>query len=296
MLDKTQEEKSQKKTGLLNGFFGNKKKTKKLNSGSKIIKKLEAPKQIGQENLQINKQLKASVQSDVSNKFSELENNISKINEIGIGESEFQPKKDVEQKGKKQEKIIGEENFNQKKESRNSIEQDYQRDVKYSYQESEYIKESPEKVLIKWRGPDYEIYPKSKRWYTIAGFILAGLVAYAVFKDSPLTAIVFILIGIVGYMYLERDPQLTDFAVSYDGIIVGNEVYDWDDIVSFWIFYDPPHTRVISLHMKGKLMPYIHIPLHQIDPVEVREKMMEFIPEIKQEQGMVDILERLLHM
>lgn len=272
MLDEAQQKKSQK-VGMLNGLFGGKKRVKKLETHIEPLKKIEAPEKI--------------------KKLPEPEDAIQKTEKPGIGQSEFQSKKEIQQEGENQEKAIGEENFSQKK---GSIEQDYQRDVKYSYQKSDYIEESPEKILIKWQGPDHEIYPKSKRWYTIAGFILAGLVTYAVLTNSPLTAIVFILIGIVGYMYLERDPQLTDFAVSYDGVVIGNDVYEFDDISSFWIFYDPPHTRVISLHMNGKLMPYIHIPLHQVDPVDVREKMMEFIPEIKQEQGMVDILERLLHM
>ncbi len=282
MLDEAQQKKSQK-VGMFNGLFGNKKKIKKLETHVEPLKKIEAPKKI--------------------KKLLEPEDSFQLSEDPGIGQSDFQSKKEVQQEeqlqeqeqtqDQNQEEAIGEKNFNQTK---GTIEQDYQRDVEYPYQKSDYIEESPEKILIKWQGPDHESYPKSKRWYTIAGFVLASLVTYAVLTNSPLTAIVFILIGIVGYMYLERDPQLTDFAVSYDGVVIGNEVYEWDDMVSFWIFYDPPHTRVISLHMKGKLMPYIHIPLHQIDPVDVREKMMEFVPEIKQEQGMVDVLERLLHM
>lgn len=270
MLDENQQPQklSKKKQSLFNSLFGGGKSVKKLEANMQATKKLEAPEKI--------------------KKLPKPGKVIEKIESSGIGHSDFQSKKE-----ERQERIIGEEDFDKKTET---IEPDYQNDIEYAYRESEYIKNFPEKVLIKWQGPDYEIYPKSKRWYMIAGLILAAIVVYAVLTNSPLTAIVFILIGIVGYMYLEQDPQLTDFAVSYDGIVVGNEVYEWDDIVSFWIFYDPPHTRVISLHMKGKLMPYIHIPLHQIDPVEVREKMMEFIPEIKQEQGMVDVLERLLHM
>lgn len=276
MLDENQQNKKkddQKRLSFFLGLFGNLKKTQRVEKNSLVIKKLEAPKKI--------------------EKLPKPEEIIEKNYSSGIGESNFQSKKNKENLNKKDEKSGNRENFQEEKES---IKSNYQTDFEYKYQESEYVKNFPERILVKWQGPDYEIYPKSKRWYAVAGLILATIVVYAVLTNSPLTAIVFILIGIVGYMYLEQDPQLTDFGVSYDGIVVGNEVYEWDDLISFWIFYDPPHTRVISLHMKGKLMPYIHIPLHQVDPVEVREKMMEFIPEIKQEQGMIDVLERLLHM
>lgn len=276
MLDENQQNKKkddQKRWSFFWSLFGDLKKTQRVEKNSLFIKKLEAPKKI--------------------EKLPKPEEIIEENYSSGIGESNFQSKKNKENLNKKDEKNDNRENFQEEKES---IKSNYQTDFEYKYQESEYVKNFPERILVKWQGPDYEIYPKSKRWYAVAGLILATIVVYAVLTNSPLTAIVFILIGIVGYMYLEQDPQLTDFGVSYDGIVVGNEVYEWDDLISFWIFYDPPHTRVISLHMKGKLMPYIHIPLHQVDPVEVREKMMEFIPEIKQEQGMIDVLERLLHM
>jgi len=173
---------------------------------------------------------------------------------------------------------------------------DYQETIEYTKKYSQYIKDNPEDVLVHWRGPDFEHYPRSKKWYTGISIIVALIVFYAVWTDSIIMAIVFSLIWLVGYLQLSRPQTVIDFAVTYDGILVGDEIYDFDDIKSFWIFYEPPHTRIISLYMKGYLRPYLHIPLHQIDPVIVHEKLVEFIPEEKQEQNFVDVLERLLHM
>ncbi len=173
---------------------------------------------------------------------------------------------------------------------------EYQETVEYVKKYSQYLKKNSEDVLVHWRGPDFEHYPRSKKWYTGVSIIVALIVFYAVWTDSIMMAIVFTLIWLVGYLQLSRPQMVIDFAVTYDGILVGDEMYDFDDIKSFWIFYEPPHTRIISLHMKGYLRPYLHIPLHQVDPVIVHEKLLEFIPEEKQEQNFVDILERLLHM
>jgi len=173
---------------------------------------------------------------------------------------------------------------------------EYQETVEYVKRYSQYLKKNPEDVLVHWRGPDFEHYPRSKKWYTGVSIIVALIVFYAVWTDSIMMAIVFTLIWLVGYLQLSRPQTVIDFAVTYDGILVGDEMYDFDEIKSFWIFYEPPHTRIISLHMKGYLRPYLHIPLHQVDPVIVHEKLVEFIPEEKQEQNFVDVLERLLHM
>jgi hypothetical protein len=107
-------------------------------------------------------------------------------------------------------------------------------------------------------------------------------------------AITFVLIGVVGYIFLNRDPQIIDFAVTSDGIIAGKEMYEFDAIKSFWIFYEPHDIKVISLHTKSVLMPYVHIPIHDEDPVEIRRVLLEYISEVKQDPSLVDTLERLI--
>lgn len=173
---------------------------------------------------------------------------------------------------------------------------DYQETYEYEREYSQYLEQNKENVVVHWRGPEFEHYPKDKKWYTTALIILALIILYAVFKGSVIMALVFFLIGVVGYLILSRPQKVIDFGVTYDGILVGDEIYDFDEIKSFWIFYEPPHTRVISLHMRGHLRPYLHIPLHQVDPVIVHKALTDFIPEEKQEQNMIDILERLLRM
>ncbi|PID52571.1 MAG: hypothetical protein CR972_01285 [Candidatus Moraniibacteriota bacterium] len=173
---------------------------------------------------------------------------------------------------------------------------DYQEHYEYEKEYSQYLQQSRENIIVNWRGPEFEHYPRSKQWYTGALIILSLIVLYAVIKGGILMAIVFALIGLVGYLILSQPQKVIDFAVTYDGILVGDEIYDFDDIQSFWIFYEPPHTRVISLHMKGYFRPYLHIPLHQVDPVDVYRALVEFIPEEKQEQNIVDIMERLFRM
>lgn len=149
-------------------------------------------------------------------------------------------------------------------------------------------------ALLRWRAPEYEKYEKGERWYLYVALVLLAIIAYAVYTDSPIMAITFVLIGVVGYIFLNREPQTIDFAVTQDGIIAGREMYDFDNIKSFWIFYEPHDIKVISLHTKSTLMPFVHIPIHDEDPVEIRRVLLEYIPEVKQDPSLVDTFERLL--
>jgi hypothetical protein len=150
------------------------------------------------------------------------------------------------------------------------------------------------KALLHWRAPEYEKYEKSRQWYLYVSLILLAVIAYAVYTDSPVMAITFILIGVVGYIFINRAPQVIDFAVTQEGIIIGREIYDFENIKSFWIFYEPHDIKVVSLHIRNKLMPYIHIPIHEENPIEIRRLLLKYIPEEKQDPSLMDILERLI--
>jgi len=158
------------------------------------------------------------------------------------------------------------------------------------------IDEYSEDVLAHWQGPEYETYSRDRRWYLIAASIFIAIIVYALITDSPIMAITFILIGIVGYIHLQKKPRVLDFTISRDGVFAGNEIYEFDQIKSFWIFYEPPHTRILSLHTKGSLAPYVHIPIHQENPSKIRKALLKSIPEKKQSFTIIDTLERLLHI
>ncbi|PJA87043.1 MAG: hypothetical protein CO141_01530, partial [Candidatus Moranbacteria bacterium CG_4_9_14_3_um_filter_42_9] len=98
----------------------------------------------------------------------------------------------------------------------------------------------------------------------------------------------------VGYIYLNKKPRILDFAITNTGVIADKEIYQFENINSFWIFYAPPQEKLLSLHTKSYLMPFVHIPIGNENPVKIREMLLKYIPEIKQKPSFADMLERLL--
>lgn len=199
------------------------------------------------------------------------------------------------------------ENPNQKEKSRKSKELDefLQRKSSEKKAGEEELLESPHDMLIAqnsknvlyhWRGPEFEVYEKDNKWYLVMAAILLAIISWALYTNSPVMAITFILIGVVGYIYVEKEPRILDFIINDDGVMAGREIYEFDNLESFWIFYEPPHTKILSLKSRGILLPYVHIPLHDEDPLRVREILLDFIPERKQEEGLTEVLERLIRL
>ncbi|MFA5961129.1 MAG: hypothetical protein WC848_00385 [Parcubacteria group bacterium] len=149
-------------------------------------------------------------------------------------------------------------------------------------------------ALWHWSAPEFEMYEQNKRRLSYVALVLLAIIVYATFTDNPIMAIVFVLIGIVAYMYSSKEPRILDFRIVPEGILAGNEIYEFENIHSFWIFYDPRYIKVISLHTRSYLTPFVHIPLENEDPVIIRRILLKYIPEIKQDHNLAEMLERFL--
>ncbi len=151
-------------------------------------------------------------------------------------------------------------------------------------------------VLFSWEAPEFVPPKKDQRWYLYIGIILLAIAGYALYTNSPIMAITFILIGIVGYLYVHKEPRILKFKITTDGLQAGNELYEYEDIKSFWIFYEPGEIKVISLKTKSLLSPYVHIPIGDENPVKIRKILLGFVEEEKQKENFIDTLERLLRI
>ena len=151
-------------------------------------------------------------------------------------------------------------------------------------------------IFHSWQAPEFEVYEKGTRWYIVGFIFMLAIVAYALFTNSSIMAITFILLGIVGFIHLQRDPRLVDFQLTSKGVFADNQLYTYENIFSFWIFYEEPNIKIISLHTKASMLPYVHIPIHDEDPVLIREILLTYIPEIKQDPSLIDALARVLHI
>ena len=206
-----------------------------------------------------------------------------------------QNKKDVEEQERKQQEL---DYFYQKKQlqSRALEEQNEQNEAAEveakRVSRARYLKDA----LLHWRAPEFEVSDRDRKWYFGVTTVLLAIVAYAVFTNALIMAITFILIGTVGYIYIHKEPRTLDFALTEEGVIAGREIDEFDSLRSFWIFYEEDGLQVISFHTSSYLLPYVHIPIHDQDPVAIREILLEHLDEEKHEPGMLEVLDRILHL
>lgn len=154
------------------------------------------------------------------------------------------------------------------------------------------MKKKKKKIFIKefkWEAPEFDKKEKSKSWFIIPAIITIVLGLLALFSENILFLIVIVMAFFVFYIYANKDPRIIKFKLNEKGIEIENKLYDFDELRSFWIFYNPPEQKELSFRSRKTLLPYIHIPITDEDPIEIRKFLLKFIPEKRHKESLIDI-------
>ncbi|MEK9175538.1 MAG: hypothetical protein AAB795_03010 [Patescibacteria group bacterium] len=149
------------------------------------------------------------------------------------------------------------------------------------------------KILLSWIAPEYEYYEKTTDWYWWVSLFAIILFVTAIWQKSFLFSVLVLIGWITIILYAARKPLLVKCALAERGVIVGDKLYFWQDLKSFWIFYNPPVRKDLVITSKRSIMPPLNIHLGSEDPMKIRELMIKFIPEIEQDESLIDSLARL---
>ncbi len=147
---------------------------------------------------------------------------------------------------------------------------------------------------LKWSAPEFEYYPKNKSWFLVVSLLAAILFIWPLLTKNFIFAI---LIGLAYFsiiVYGQKKPNEISLAISAEGVKVNKTLYNFDSLKSFWIFYDNYGLKELSLRSKKNIMPYVKVPLGEVNPVDVRRILLQYLPERKHQESFVDNLTRNL--
>jgi hypothetical protein len=108
-------------------------------------------------------------------------------------------------------------------------------------------------------------------------------------------ALTLAFVGALVYYIAQQKPSTVRYRLMVDGIVLNNTLYHYQDLESFNVIYEPGETKTIIFRSARRFSPLIHMEIGDADPVEIREVLLEFLPEdLELEEPLVDILARRL--
>lgn len=153
------------------------------------------------------------------------------------------------------------------------------------------------KIFFKWTIPEYSDHERSYLWYVVASVLAVILIIYCIITANYFFTLIIILITFIIFLKKYNPPQNISFEITENGLLIGNQFFDYKDLKGFYIIYDPP---VKKIYFKlNKLSPDdISVPLLDNNPLPIRTKLLEYLDEDleKERQTFSDIFETLFKL
>ncbi len=151
-------------------------------------------------------------------------------------------------------------------------------------------------VFVAWDFYEHETQERGRWWYIIAVVVVLILLGYSYFDHNFLLAVIVVLTILIFVISELRGPDFHTFAITEDGLLAGPQFFPYVELNNFFIIYQPPAVKALYFDPKSILRPHIGIPLGDQDPNEIRELLLNYLPEDleKEEEPTSDFLGRLL--
>jgi hypothetical protein len=133
--------------------------------------------------------------------------------------------------------------------------------------------------FFEWTVHEYEQHERNRRWHIVVSGLAVLFVVYGMMSSNFLFTLIVILAGIILFLQSTSKPIEVPVAITEVGIIIGRRFYAYDEFQSFYIVFVPNVSKTLYLETKGFLSPRITLPIEDIDAIELRQSLIEFIVE-----------------
>lgn len=133
--------------------------------------------------------------------------------------------------------------------------------------------------LFEWKVTEYEQYERPRNWYIVMSTISIALIIIGLITNNFLFILIILLTAIIMYLQSQQAPIEVPVAITTLGIIVGRRFYAYDEFSEFYIVFVPEQTKTLYLESSSFIRPRIQLPIEELNAVEVREVLVQYIEE-----------------
>lgn len=147
-------------------------------------------------------------------------------------------------------------------------------------------------IIFEWEGQEYDHNPKSADWYWALGIVaVASAIAAALFSNY-LFALLIIVAAVSIALHGAKHPPTHRFRVVEHGLVIGDELYPFEHMISFSVLEDiegvlPP---ILSIKNESWLSPHLMIPLTGVDADAVFLHFLHHVDEGKHQHHFTDVV------
>lgn len=138
-----------------------------------------------------------------------------------------------------------------------------------------------DRAVISWTAPEYVKFKKGILWYLIFATIFLGGAVVAYIYSSWTFSLVLLAFCASYLVFDQKKPKNVRVILSDVGIKVGDRVYQYGRIRTFWVIYNPPFAKSLNIRVHNEFLVDIEIQLGDQDPGEICEFLSRKLPELE---------------
>ena len=127
--------------------------------------------------------------------------------------------------------------------------------------------------LLHWDVDEFPRAVRSRRWYIVASAVAVALIVYAVVTANFLFAVIILMASIITLVTSFSEPRRVEVILTTLGLVIGDRFYEYKTVRDFSIVYEPPSVKILYLDFSSPLIPLLSIPLEDMDPNDVRDRL-----------------------
>lgn len=150
-------------------------------------------------------------------------------------------------------------------------------------------------IVYSWQTPESVSQEKKKNWYWILGLIALAVIVVAILMTNYLL-VVLVVIGVVMIVkQSQRKSESLNIEISEEGINIHDTFHPYESIRSFWIKEKEDGEVILILLTSQAITPLLSVTVPpEIDPLELREYLLDFIVEEELRQSYTErIIEKI---
>jgi len=139
--------------------------------------------------------------------------------------------------------------------------------------------------VLNWSALEYEERERGKDWFWALGIIVATSSIAAIIFGNYFFAALLVLSGVLLGFFAVKKPDMIFYELNNRGLKVGNRIYPYENIKSFWVQIEQPkpaHQQnaptiikpLLFIHSERVFMPIIAIPIAEEDAHEIHSFML----------------------
>jgi hypothetical protein len=147
---------------------------------------------------------------------------------------------------------------------------------------------------ISWKAQEYKRKEKTGDWYWAVILIALAIVVASIFTHNVLFAILVIISTAILISFSIVAPKIVDISINQKGVTVEKEMYPFATLESFWVESQDEENQKILFKSKKIIMPLIAIPLEEQHHLDVRDFLLQYLPEVEMHEPLSQkVMEKL---